>query len=90
MQNKPTLKEVTKIKEKFEEEYFFKAPFLEYVNMCGISAVGLQDKNAPPEEKDTLCISVGLRKPLEGNLWIPDEYQGVRVFVRVIGEIRAL
>jgi len=58
--------------------------------MCGISKVGIKDKNAPADQKDDFCISVGLRNPLPPDLSLPSEYQGVRVLVEVVGEIHAL
>ena len=82
--------DIKRIKGEFENEYFFKEPFSAHVNMCGISKIGVLDKNSPTDEKDDLCISVGLREQLPLDLVLPEEYQGVRVLVRVIGEIRPL
>ena len=82
--------DVERIKKEFEKEYFFKEPFSAYVNMCGISRVGIKDKNAPAEQENDFCISVGLRNALPPNLVLPGEYQGVRVLMQLIGEIRAL
>ena len=80
--------EVKQIKKQFEQEYFLAQPYSEYVNMCGITKVGIKDKTAPVDTRDDLCIVVGLRKPLPKNLSLPSEYRGVKVFVQVIGEIR--
>jgi len=82
---------VNQVKEEFQEEYLFKEPlFSLYVNTCGISKVGIRDKNALIYQQDDFCISVGLRSPLPPDLLIPKEYRGVRVFVRVIDETRPL
>ena len=81
--------DVERIKNEFEKEYLFKAPFSAYVNVNSISKVGIKDKNAPAEQKNDFCISVGLRNALPPDLVLPEEYQGVRVFLRVSGEIRA-
>lgn len=90
MTNGLSFEEVKRIKEEFQKEYWFKEPFSVHVNMCGISKVGINDKNAPVDQKDDFCISVGLRNPLPLDISLPSEYQGVRVFVKVIGEIRPL
>ena len=84
-----SFEDVERIKKEFEKEYFFKEPFSAYVDMCGISKVGIKDENAPANQKNDFCISVGLRSPLPPNLVLPEEYKGARVFVRVSGEIRA-
>ena len=85
-----SLQKVKRIKKQFEKKYFFTKPYLEYVNACGISKVGIQDKTAPIDISGDYCISVRLRKPLPKNLSLPTEYQGVKVFVQVTGEIRPL
>jgi hypothetical protein len=90
MTNGLSFEEVQRIKEEFQKEYFFKEPFSAHVNMCGISKVGIKDKNSPADQKDDFCISVGLRNPLPSDISLPSEYQGVRVLVQVIGEIRPL
>lgn len=90
MTNGLSFEEVKRIKEGFQKEYFFKEPFSSYINMCSISKVGIKDKDALTDQKDNFCISVGLRNSLPANLSLPSEYQGVRVFVEVIGEIRPL
>lgn len=83
-------REVKLTKKQFEEEYFFAKPWKEFVNSCGISKVGTKDKFAPIDEQGDWCISVGLRKSLPPGLSLPTEYQGVKVFAEVIGEIRLL
>lgn len=84
------IEEVRRIKKQFEKEYYFKEPYSRYVNMCGISRVDLQeDENAPEDEKQDLCIMVGLRKRLPKKLALPATYKGVRVYVKVYGEIVA-
>lgn len=85
-----SFEEVTQIKEEFQKEYFLKEPFSVYINMCSISTVGIKDKNAPADQKKYFCICVGLRNPLPSGISLPSEYQGVRVLVEVIGEIRPL
>ncbi|QQG45590.1 MAG: hypothetical protein HYW89_01545 [Candidatus Sungiibacteriota bacterium] len=82
--------EVERIKKQFEQEYFFAQPYSEYVNMCGIAKIGVRDKIVPIDVAGDFCILVGLRKPLPQNLSLPTEYQGVKVVVGVIGEIRPL
>ena len=42
------------------------------------------------ETLDDLCLSVTLRKEAPQELKLPSEYRGVRVFYKVVGEIRAL
>lgn len=66
----------------------FKEPWKEYINLCAISTVGIQEKTIT--EKIELCITVGFRKPLLPDLSLPSEYKGVKVFTRVIGEISLL
>lgn len=83
-----SFEEVNRIKKEFQKEYFFKEPFSAYVNACGISKVGIKDKNAPTDQKDDFCIFVQLRSPLPANLSLPGEYQSVRVLVKVSGEIK--
>jgi len=81
--------DVERIKKEFQEEYFFRESYLAYVNMCGISTVGINDKNTPTDQEKDFCIYVGLRKPLPPDLTLPEEYKGVRVLVKEIGGIRA-
>jgi len=92
MSNKKSIEEVKRTKDEFQEEFgFFREgnPYSEWVNMCGISTVGIKDKNAPDDQKKNFCITVGLRtRHLPAGLSIPQEYHGVRVFVEEIGEIR--
>jgi len=90
MTNGLSFEEVKRIKEEFQKEYFFKEPFSAHVNMCSISKVGIKDKEYSVDQRDDFCISVGLRSPLPPDLSLPSEYQGVRVLVEVIGEIRPL
>ena len=78
-------KDVERIKKEFQEEYFLKEPYSAYVNICGISRVGIKDKNAPTDQEKDFCISVRLRNPLPPDIGLPEEYQGVRVLVEVIG-----
>lgn len=80
--------DVERIKKEFQGEYLLRESYSEYVNMCGISTVGIKDKNAPADQEKDFCISVGLRSPLPPDLTLPTEYQGVRILVEVIGEIR--
>ncbi|MDO8495288.1 MAG: hypothetical protein Q7S32_02030 [bacterium] len=82
--------DVKRINGEFVKEYFFAHPYSNYVNSCGISMVSICDKEASPDTKDDFCLLVGFREPLPGNIPFPTEYQGVRVFTKVIGEIRPL
>ncbi len=81
-------KDVKRIKEEFEREYFFAQPYSEYVNMCGIGKAGITGQRAPIDSPGDWCIRVGLRKSLPPNLSIPTEYQEVKVITEVTGEIR--
>lgn len=63
-----SFKDVERIQEEFQKEYVFPSPWNTYVNMCGISFVGIQDKNARDEDTENFCISVGLRQPLPETL----------------------
>ena len=59
-----------------------------YVNACGISRVGTCDSNAPKDERDDYCVSVRLRKALPRNMAFPPKLLGVRLYSKVIGEIK--
>lgn len=90
MTNGLSFEEIKRIKEEFQKEYSLKEPFLAHVNTCGISKVGIRDKNAPADQKEDFCISVELRNPLPSDIALPREYQGVRVLIEVIAEISPL
>lgn len=81
--------EVLERKERFEKAYFFTEPWIKYVNMCGISRVGIKEPDAPLQERDDYCISVGLISPLPPELSLPTTYEGVRICVQIIGPIVA-
>jgi hypothetical protein len=85
-----TIEQVKDIKKAFMQEYVFPVQWREYVNMCGISKVGIFNADASDEEKNNFCLKVGLLKPLPPDMSIPSEYQGINVFVEVTGEIRPL
>ena len=82
--------QVSAIKEQFAQAYMFSEPWSDYVNMVGISKVGLLDDTAEDEEKEDACIGVGLLKPLPPDLVLPTEYQGVKVYLMATGVIRPL
>jgi hypothetical protein len=84
-----SLEEVKRIKKEFAKDVIAKAPFAETVSCLGISWVGHHDPAATPEQAKDHCISVGLVVPLPDGVSLPTEYQGVKVFSRVIGQIRA-
>jgi hypothetical protein len=84
--NAPTLEQVKEAQNAFIYQFMNDAY---EVNGCWISEVG-NDKNAPADEVNHLCLYVHLRKPLPEGLTIPSEYRGVRVFIGGVGEIRAL
>lgn len=73
--------DVQRIKERFEKKCLFREPFSAYVNGCCI---------VPAGEKYRLHILVTLRKPLPPDLVLPEEYQGVKVAIEVVGEILLL
>ena len=79
--------DMLRIQGEFEKEYRIKEPLSDYRNMCGITRVCMHDKNAPADQKNDFCIYVGLYDTLPENLVLPEEYQGVRVFVNVVGEV---
>ena len=82
--------DVQRIKEEFVRRYYLVEPYLDYVRMCGISKVGLWDNAVSPDEKDDLCFVVGLLKQLPSALALPQEYEGVKVFVTVVGELHLM
>ncbi len=85
-----SLEDVKQIKKEFQKEYWSTEPFEEYITACGISQVSVYDGNAPANELDDWCISVGLLDSLPQGISLPTEYKGVRIFTKVIGEIRPL
>ena len=85
-----TFEQVKGIQKAFIQEYMLPVEWRRYVNMCGISTISILNADAPDEEKNNLCLKVGLIKPLPPNMSIPLEYQGVKVFVEIIGEIKLL
>lgn len=81
-----SLEEVQLIKRKFREVVFME-PFDKYVAGTHLSDVGTEDEKAPADQKDDFCILVLLERPLPPHLSLPNEYEGVRVFVRVSGRV---
>lgn len=77
-----------RVKARFMAEHYSKKKYRKYVNGCGLSSVGECDKNASSVEKDLPCIRVNLRKPLPEKLAFPKEFQGMRVFTEMIGQIQ--
>ncbi len=86
---KLTNKEVKQIKKEFQKKFVFCEPYSEWTNACGISSVGIMDPLAPDAMKGEACISVGLRQPFPEYVDFPKEYKGVKIFTRVIGELKA-
>lgn len=83
-----SFEDVAKIKGEFEIEYWFCEPWIHYVNGCGISKVGTKDKmRKHVSESENWCMSVYLKKSLPADLFLPDVYKGVRVFVEVGNEV---
>src|SRR5437899_2611663 len=75
---------------RFIRQYVGKKPYRPYVNGCGFSSVGLMVPHGSSEEKDDLCIIVRLVKPLPRKLKLPRQFEGMKVFARVVGVIRSL
>lgn len=84
-----TLDVVKQIKGEFQHDYG-RLPYSDYINSYGISKVGIQDGHSMDPDKDDLCISIGLSKPMPAHLTLPSTYKGVRVFTKVVGIIRPL
>jgi len=78
-----SFQEVELVKKAFERE---DEPYWDYIATCGISQVGIKDKNATAAEKDDFCISIGLRCLLPPDIKLPNEYRGVKVLAQVVGE----
>lgn len=89
--------EAKKVKKEFVEEYLLREPFKEYLNSVGISNIRLMTKHTnramalkENETLDDLCLSATFRKTPPQDVQFPEIYQGVRVFYKVVGVIRAL
>ena len=88
--------EIKKVKEDFKQDYFFKAPFNNYINGIGITTLCIQkeilhknlDLNTG-ESLDDLCLSIYLKEEPPKDLNLPSEYKGVRVFYTKMGLITA-
>lgn len=85
------------IKKKFEEKYFLKEPYSNYVNGCGISKlriaqmiIGEELTLKKGETLEDLCLSVTLEEQPPSDLELPKEYKGVRIFYEVVGKIKLL
>ena len=74
-----TFEQMKDIQQAFVQEYMLPAQWQRYVNMCSISTM-----------KNNLCLEVRLLKPLPPGMSIPLKYRGIKVFVRVTGEIKPL
>lgn len=79
--NVPTREQLL-LMERFTERYNA-PPFDGYVSMFSLSTVGAENLIAPEESRAEPCILVRLRETLPAGLEIPDEFEGVKVFVRV-------
>lgn len=83
------LGKVQDIQNDYIKQYMSTAPYNQYINGCGISKL----KSKPDitlkkgESLDDLCLSVLCGKQPPQNLNLPLEYQGVKVFYDVVGNI---
>ena len=83
------LADVLTEKKAFEAEYIGKPGTNPNIMGWGISKVGIMDPTAQDEQKDDYCIIVLLRVAIpEGQSPFPAEYKGVKVFTKVVGEIK--
>lgn len=60
----------------FSNDYAFKEPYNEYINLVGVT-----------KEGDEWAILVGLKKPFPDDIKLPETHKGFRVIVKVMGEI---
>ncbi|MAE49902.1 hypothetical protein CMI48_03675 [Candidatus Pacearchaeota archaeon] len=85
-----TLDKVRPIKKKFQKEHW-----RDYFVGSGISNLAVQRRRHefPLAEGETLedhCISVSLREEPPESEELISSYEGVRIFYRVVGPVRAL
>lgn len=83
-----TEKQAEKVRDYCLKTYSYDSAYGKCVNGIGISLVKLIDIAA--SHSQDYCVVILLRKKLPKTLNIPSEYQGVRIFTKVIGEIRPL
>lgn len=65
-----------------------KEPYLEYIATIGVSKIGPHRGNTALKSDESLsdwCICVGLNQQPPKELKLIHEYEGVRVFYKVIG-----
>lgn len=72
-------KEIGQIQKRFEKKYSVS---------CGISKVGIRDKDAPPNQKDDFCLVATFYKKHKLLKKLPKRFEGVRVFVEIVSEFR--
>lgn len=77
--------DVLEIQNNFIKEYMAD-PYDGYINMVGVSTVGIMENN----DDNTVCLSVGFREQPPTHVKFPSEYQGIKIFYKMIGEIRPL
>ena len=82
-------KKAEKALKKLENKYGAELPFSNYIHY-GLATVKMIDPAAPEEKKNDFCIVVNLRKKLPKSFNFPSEIDGVRIFTRVIGNIKPL
>lgn len=85
-----TLDQLGDIQQAFAQIYMFPIKWHDYVRFCSVTQIGILDRNASDEEKNNFCLRVGILKPLPPDMSIPSEYQGLRIFVEIIKEIKPL
>ena len=92
-----TEEQLVPIKDEFEAIYFSPEPYIQFVNLCGITTLRSAQESSnkeiklkPGESLDDLCLSVGFREQPPAELEFPSEFKSVRVFYEVIGEIKFL
>lgn len=73
-----TYEEACKTTKEFEKEYFHNFSYVPFMSACGT-------KGGP----DEFYIYISLSKALPKNLALPKEYNGLKVKIKIIGEIRA-
>ena len=88
-------KDVKVVLDDYVKEYMLTSPYDKYVNLVGISTVGLQKGKYGKSSDSTLeelCLSVGFREnpPKKIRKELPEVYKGVLVFYELIGEIKPL
>jgi len=89
-----TLEEIANIKEDYVKDYFEKEPYKQYLNGVGISNLRLRVGNEKIDLKegetlDDYCLNVYLTKKLPNDITLPLEYKSVRVFYKIVKNIKA-